>query len=123
MGICVHILSGRSSVMDRVIYEIQNYSKEYLIGHGFKYSRYLSDLGDDIYTYKFPLITYNKMATIECEIAVSATTGMININVYNAGTKELYASYYNREYGNCEIIKLMDIKINKKLKGLGIKKT
>lgn len=108
--------------MDRVIYGIQDYSKEYLIGHGFKYSRYLSDLGDDIYTYKFPLITYNKMTMIESEIAVSTITGIVNVNVLNCTTKDLYASYYDREYGNYEIIKLMDIKINRKLKELGIEK-
>ena len=108
--------------MDRVIYKIQDYSKEYLIGHGFKYSRYLSDLGDDIYTYKFPLIIYNKTTTIECEIAVSTITGIVNVNVLNCTTKDLYASYYDREYGNYEIIKLIDIKINRKLKELGIEK-
>lgn len=104
------------------IYKAKDYSKNFLQDNGFKYSRYLSDLGDEIYTYKFPLISFNKTTTIECEIAVSTITGMSNISVYSYGTKELYASYYNREYGNYEIVKLMDIKINKKLKELGIEK-
>ena len=109
--------------MDRLTYIMSNYSKKFLLDNGFRFNRNLSDSTEEIYTYRFPLISYNKIATIECEISVSATTGMVNINVINSSTRELYASYYNREYGNCEIIKLMDIKINKKLKGLGIKKT
>ena len=106
--------------MDRVIYKIQDYSKSYLQNHGFKYSSYLSDYVDEIYTYRFPLISYNKVVTISCEIAISTTTGMVNVNVLNGNTRELYASYYDREYGNYEIIKLIDIKINNKLKELGI---
>ena len=106
--------------MDRVIYKIQNYSKSYLQNHGFKYSPFLSDYADEVYTYRFPLISYNKTTTISCEIAVSTTTGMVNVNVLNGTTRELYASYYDREYGNYEIIKLFDIKINNKLKELGI---
>ena len=93
--------------MDRVIYGIQNYSKSYLQNHGFKYSPYLSDYADEIYTYRFPLISYNKVVTISCEIAISTVTGIVNVNVLNGNTRELYSSYYDREYGNYEIIKLI----------------
>ena len=44
-----------------------------------------------IHTNKFPPITYNKQTTIECEISVFTITGVVNVNVYNAGTRELYA--------------------------------
>lgn len=108
--------------MDRLIYTMANHSKKFLQDSGFRFNRNLSDSIEEIYTYRFPLISYNKVATIECEISVSTTTGMVNVNVINSSTKELYASYYNREYGNCEIVKLMDIKINRKLKELGIEK-
>ena len=50
--------------MDRIIYKIQDYSKSYLQNHGFKYSPYLSDYVDEIYTYRFPLVSDNKLATI-----------------------------------------------------------
>lgn len=63
---------------------------------------------------------YCKTATIEGEIAVSLATGIVNVNVYNAGTKEVYASYYDREYGNCEFLKSIYIKIENKLKELGV---
>lgn len=49
-------------------------------------------------------------------------TGIVNVNVYNAGTRELYTQYYNREYGKYEIMKSIDSKINNKLKELGIEK-
>lgn len=107
--------------MDRLTYTMANHSKKFLQDSGFRFNRNLSDSTEEIYTYRFPLISYNKVTTIECEISVSITTGMVNINVINSNTRELYASYYNREYGNYEIIKLMDIKIKNKLKELGIK--
>lgn len=108
--------------MAGVVYKINDYSKEFLQTHKFRYSSYLSEYGDEVYTYRFPLITYNKITTIECEIAVSLTTGITNVNVYNANTKELYASYYNREFGNCELLKSIDTKIYNKLKELEIEK-
>ena len=109
--------------MDRVTYKMKNYSKKFLQDNGFRFNRNISDATEEIYTYRLPLISYNKVTTIECEIHVSATSGMVNINVINSSTRELYASYYNREYGNYEIVRLMDIKINKKIKELGIEKT
>lgn len=108
--------------MESVTYRIKDYSKQFLQKHKFRYSSYLSEYSDEVYTYKFPLISYNKTTTIECEISVSTMTGVVNINVYNAGTRELYASYYDREFGKCEILKSIDIKIEKKLKELGIEK-
>lgn len=109
--------------MGQVIYKIKDYSKDFLLKHKFKYSSYLSEYGDDVYTYKFPLIYSIKIPVIECEISVSAVTGVVNLNIYKAGTKELYPPYYDREYGNYKnILKLIDTKINRKLKELGIKK-
>jgi hypothetical protein len=49
-------------------------------------------------------------------------TGVVNVNIYNAGTRELYSSYYNCEYGKCKLLKSIDLKIDKKLKELGIEK-
>ena len=108
--------------MESITYKIKDYSKQFLQKHRFRYNSYLSEYGDEVYTYKFPLISYNKTTTIECEISVSTMTGIVNVNVYNAGTRELYASYYNREFGKYEIIKSIDIKVEKKLKELGITK-
>jgi len=108
--------------MGCIEYKIKNYSKEFLLKNRFRYSSYLSDYGDEVYTYKFPVCSYNKAVTIECEIAVSITTGVVNVNVYNAGTKELYVSYYNRSFGKYELIKSIEMKIDRKLKELGIEK-
>ncbi len=108
--------------MECITYKMNNYSNEFLQKNKFRYNSYLSDYGDEVYTYKFPLVSYSKTATIECEIAVSVMTGAVNVNVYNAGTRELYAQYYNREYGKYEILKSIDSKINNKLEELGIEK-
>lgn len=108
--------------MASVTYKIKDYSKEFLQQHKFRYSSYLSEYGDDVYTYRFPLIYYKKTVTIECEIAVSTSTGIVNVNVYNASTKDLYTSYYNREFGSYELLKSIDMKIETRLKELGIEK-
>ena len=108
--------------MDRVTYTMKNHSKKFLSDNGFRFNRSLSDSTEEIYTYKFPVVSYNKTVTIECEISVSVTTGILNINVINSNTRELYASYYNREYGDYEIIKVIDMKIKKKMNELGIEK-
>lgn len=107
--------------MDGVIYKISNYSKSFLQDNGFRYSRYLSDCVDEIYTYRFPIISYKKSTVlVECEIAVSTITGIVNINVLNAGTRELYAPYYDREFGNYDILKEIDREISNKMSLLGI---
>lgn len=109
--------------MGQVIYKMNNYSKEFLQKHKFKYSSHLSEYVDEIYTYKFPLIYSIKIPVIECEISVSTETGVVNVNVYKAGTREVYPAYYNKEYGNYKnIIRVIDTKINRKLKELGIEK-
>lgn len=108
--------------MAGITYKIKNFSKDFLQKNKFRYNSFISEFGDEIYTYVFPLIFYKKTVTIECEIAVSVTTGIANVKVYNTGTKELYASYYNREFGDCELLKSIDIKIDKKLEELGIEK-
>lgn len=113
----------RSDFMEQSIYKMKNYSKEFLQKHKFKYSSHLSEYVDEIFTYKFPLIYSIKIPVIECEISVSTVTGIANLNIYKAGTKELYPPYYNKEYGNYKIImRLIDTKINRKLKELGIEK-
>ena len=109
--------------MEQMIYKMEDYSKELLKKHKFKYSSYLSEIGDEVYTYKFPVLYSIKTPVIECEIAVSITTGIANVNVYNAGTRNLYPAYYNQEYGNYKnIMRLIYTKINRKLKELGIEK-
>lgn len=108
--------------MANVIYKINNCQKDFLQNHKFRYNEYLSEYDDEVYTYKFPLISNNKTATIECEISLLLTTGVVNVNVYNAGTKELYAPYYNREFGNYELLRTIDMKIDNKLKELWIEK-
>lgn len=109
--------------MGYTTYKMKDYTKYFLQTHRFKYSSYLSDYGDEVYVYKFPLISHNRIPTIECEISVSTMTGITNVNVYKAGTKELYPAYYDRQFGKYAIIGFIDKKITKKLKDLGVEAT
>lgn len=109
--------------MDRLTYTMANHSKKFLQDNGFRFNRNLSDSTEEIFTYRFPVISYKTTTTIECEISVSSLTGITTIDVLNANAKELYASYYNREFGNYEIIKIIDMKIKKKMNELGIEET
>lgn len=108
--------------MGNITYKMKDYSKEFLQKNRFRYNSYLSDYGDEVYTYRSPLVSYARTTTIECEIAVSVITGTVNVNVYNAGTRELYAQYYDREFGRYEIMESIDARIDDKLMGLGIEK-
>ena len=84
--------------MEQMIYKMEDYSKELLKKHKFKYSSYLSEIGDEVYTYKFPVL-------------------------YSIKTPVIDPAYYNQEYGNYKnIMRLIDTKINRKLKELGIEK-
>lgn len=108
--------------MGQLTYKMKNYSKAFLQSHKFRHSGFLSNSEEDIYTYKFPVHFWNKTPTVECEISVSATTGNTNINVYNSGTKELYAAYYYCEYGVNNIINQIQERIVKVIKELNIEK-
>lgn len=103
-------------------YIMKNVSKQNLLRGGFQYSQFLSDFADEVYTYKFPLLVYRKNIIVECEMAVSLLTGIVNVNVYAFGTRELYAPFYDREYGAYGTVKEMDAKIRYKMKCLGIEK-
>ena len=104
--------------MDRL--KMNNYSVYNLLKLGFKYNRNLSDSVDDIYTYRFTVATYGSNSVLETVIDVSSATGVVNINVVNSGTRELYANYYNREYGYNKLLSTIDAKITKKIKEFNI---
>ena len=106
--------------MDRITYIMSNHSKKFLLDNGFRFNRNLSDSTEEIYTYRFPVVSYKKSTVIECEISVSVNTGITTVSVINTSTKDLYCAYYNREYGRSEVVKSIDTHVNKKLKGLGI---
>lgn len=114
------IKERRNNIMDRLTYIMSNHSKKFLLDNGFRFNRNLSDSTEEIYTYRFPVVSYKKSTVIECEISVSVNTGITTVSVINTSTKDLYCAYYNREYGRSEVVKSIDTHVNKKLKGLGI---
>lgn len=90
--------------MGQVIYKMKNYSKNFLQKYRFRYSSYLSEYDDEVYTYKFPVLYSIKVPVIECEISVSTLTGVANVNVYKAGKKNYI---HHITIKNMEIIKVL----------------
>ena len=89
------------------------------------FSRELSDRENQIYLHSFPIIRdkNNGRITIMGEFIYNESTKTIRTNVYDVGTGNMYAPYYDREYGDFSIIVNMCIDaINKEMKRLGIKK-
>lgn len=101
----------------------KNVTKEWLLKNEFRYNRFFSTKEDTIYTYRFPVVYIkgkNKVS-IECELLLYYPDGNVYINVYNAGTRDKYAPYYNSEYGDwSKMISTINNRIDSKLKKLGI---
>lgn len=102
------------------IYIMKNASRQNLQREGFRYSQFLSDFVDEVYACRFPLLVYRKSIMVECEIAVSLLTGIANINVFDVGTRELYAPFYDREFGAYETVREMDSEIRRQMECLNI---
>ena len=96
-------------------------TKDWLFKNGFKYNKFLSANNNDIYTYTFPLLQYKNSIILECNLCLHYPEGILLVNVYKSGTTELYAPFYNREYGNFDCSKI-DNKITTILKKLGVEK-
>lgn len=101
-----------------------NLIKACLLHHGFRYNKDFSTTDLDIYTYRFPVYKYKNFIVLECEINIFMEDGNISINVYNYGTNDKYAPFYHLEYGNYDkILKIVNEKIDKELKQIGIIRT
>lgn len=105
------------------IYVKPGITKEWLNKNDFRYNRMLSDSDDSVYTYRFPLHKNGYFTTLECELSCVETTGEINVDVYDYGTRNRYAAFYCTEYGDYScMLKAINKRINAELKRLGIKK-
>ena len=96
-------------------------TKDDLYSKGFHYNKMMSDDVTDCYSLRFPVHRYKKSITLECELIVELQTGNVIINVFNYGTNDIYAPYYNREYGNYPILDTIDAVIKAQFKKLGVK--
>lgn len=98
-------------------------TKNDLYNKGFHYNKNMSDETSDFYSMRFSVSKYNKITTLECELAVDLQSGDVIINVFNYGTNDIYIPYYNREFGKYKIIDTINKTIEAQLKKLGAKET
>lgn len=102
----------------------KNMTKEWLLKNDFRYNRFFSTKDDTVYTQRFTVAKQcgKHDISLECEVLAYYPEGNICINVYNAGTRDKYPSFYNREFGsnNNKLLDMIDFKINKKLERLEI---
>ena len=72
------------------------------------------------YTHRFPVWKHNKNTTLECELSIDETTGLVQFNVFDMN-KVPYAPFYYVYCGNYEpILTKVHHAINEELKRLGI---
>lgn len=83
--------------------------------NGFKYN-----YQEKYYTYDFPVYKYKRRPVIFCKVFVYEEDKTIRFEVVD-GNNNLYASYYNREYGKNELLNGIDSVIRKQFKILSIK--
>lgn len=97
-------------------------SRSWLRSKNFRFNKYFSDVESIVYTYRFPVFKYGKYTTLECELRSAVEKDVIYIDVYHYNTHDKYAPFYDCEYGNFDkILTIIDKKIMKQLKELGIK--
>lgn len=96
-------------------------TKRWLENNKWYYSKMLSTEEETIYTYRFAVYTYGIHTTLECEFMVSYQTKLIDINIFEAGSRTLYAPFYYQEYGNYDSIMSIIIKnIEKEMRRMNI---
>lgn len=83
---------------------------------GFKYN-----YQEKYYTYDFPVYRYKRKPLIFCKVFIYEEDKTVRFEIVDANNN-LYASYYNREYGKNELLENIDSAIRKEFMKLGIKK-
>ena len=97
-------------------------TKEDLYNKGFHYNKLMSDDTNECYSIRFPVLKYNKITTVECELTVELQTGNVLINIFNCGTNDPYIPYYNSEYGCYKTLETIENAISCYASRLGMKK-
>lgn len=104
-------------------FTVPNLSKNWLLKNYFRYSPSLSNSDDgDIYTLRFPVMSWNVYVTVEAEIMINAKENLVHINCYDKGTRSLYAAWYSYYYGDyTEVVDKINDVIYQKIKKLQLK--
>lgn len=95
-------------------------TKDDLYNKGFHYNKLMSDSEIDCYSIRFPVLKYEKITTVECELTVELQTGNVIINVFNYGTNDLYAPYYHHEFGRYKTVEEIQNAISTYAKSIGL---
>lgn len=105
-------------------YYKKDLTESWLIENNFSYSKIFSNDEQTIYTHKFPVHKNDCFVSLECEIQIDIANGnIVNTNVYDGGTRSLYAPFYYTEYEDYTfLLKSIHNKILSKFDKLGIQK-
>ena len=95
-------------------------TKDELYKKGVVYNKLMSEDGLDCYSIRFWVLKHNKIPTVDCELTVELQTGNVMINVFQHGTNDIYAPYYNNEYGVYKTLDIINGTIQKYLDRLGV---
>ena len=96
-------------------------TKGYLNKNHFLFSKIFSDSDNEVYYYRFTVWRYGNAGVLEAEIRINTSNGQVNVGCYDAGTRNIYASWYSRDVGNSQVVEQIDEKIYNEIERLGIK--
>lgn len=104
-------------------YVIPDVDKRKLKKLGFKKNEKISNVDNEFYCLRFPLLQYLKSTTVEGEIIINLSDGSVRLNAYSYGTNSYYPPFYQTEYNEVYSIIMEDInqKFAEKFKEIGIK--
>lgn len=102
-------------------YKIKDTSYGYLKNHGFYFRESLSYQDFTVFVHRFPVYKWGISCTLEGEFMVVQETGEVRVNVFDAGSRDRYASWYVDD-GTNDIVPEIDKKIEAEMSKCGIRK-
>lgn len=96
--------------------------KEYTITNiqGLKDNGFRYNYQEKYYSYDFPVYKYKRKPLIFCNIFVYEEDKTVRYEITDMDNN-IYASYYNRQYGKNELLTIIDSTIKKEFFKLGIR--
>lgn len=85
-----------------------------------RYSGLYSTVEENAYSYRFPVYKTKGNTLLECELVIFETSGNVTTNVYKNGTRDKYSGFYNDEFGQNEVLNIIEKNIHKEFTKLGI---
>lgn len=92
-------------------------NKKWLENNHWYYSKLLSSDDDPVYTYRFTVFKYGTISTLDAEFTYHLNDNDVTVNVFDGGTRYIYAPFYCLEYGNYDsVMETINNCINKEIK-------